>query len=88
MNERNPHRNTELAAKDGGESCKPEGVRAGCAQQVQSSNEQYSAPPVSVEGVDLTQILALLALSPTERVRFLVETVDNLDKLRAHARRI
>ena len=44
--------------------------------------------PVSREGVDLTQIRALRALSPTERVRVLVDSVNRLQRLRSRVRRV
>lgn len=43
---------------------------------------------LSSEGVDLTQIRALKALTPTERVRALVTAANNLLKLKKNARRL
>lgn len=46
------------------------------------------APAANSDGVDLTQIRALRALSPTERVRRLVPTVRNLERFGAGIRRV
>ncbi len=43
---------------------------------------------ISSEGVDLSQIRALRALTPTDRVRLLVATVRNMQRFRAGIRRI
>jgi len=40
----------ELGAKDGGESCKPEGLRAGCAQQPDVKAEDTAVTATFVEG--------------------------------------
>ncbi|MEQ9501663.1 MAG: hypothetical protein RIT81_32630 [Deltaproteobacteria bacterium] len=44
--------------------------------------------PISAEGVDLTQIRALKAMTPTERVRALVVAANNLIRLRKNVRRV
>lgn len=46
------------------------------------------APTVSSEGVDLTQILALKRLTPTERLAALTKAANNLLRLRRNARRV
>ncbi len=46
------------------------------------------APNVSAEGVDLTQIRALKAMTPTERLRALVVAANNLLRLKENARRL
>ncbi|MCA9552085.1 MAG: hypothetical protein KC933_18740 [Myxococcales bacterium] len=44
--------------------------------------------PVSREGVDLTQIRALKAMTPDERVRALVEAANNLIRFKKNVRRV
>ena len=46
------------------------------------------APLTNRDGVDLTQIRALKAMTPTERVRALVVTVNNLMRFKKNARRV
>lgn len=50
--------------------------------------ENPPKPHVSREGVDLTQIRALKAMTPTERVRALVVAANNLLAFRKNARRV
>jgi hypothetical protein len=45
-------------------------------------------PAVNADGVDLTQIRALLAMTPTQRLHALVATVRNLERLRRNVRRV
>jgi len=47
-----------------------------------------SAPPVSSEGVDLTQIRALKRLTPSERLDALTKAANNLLRLRRSVRRV
>ena len=59
------------------------------ASKVESESETSSPQnPVSSEGVDLTQIHALLALTPTERVESLVRVVARLQRLKNHVQRL
>jgi signal transduction protein with GAF and PtsI domain len=55
---------------------------------VTSETSREMRPPFDERGVDRTQIRAMLRMTPTERLRFLVRTVANLRKLRRHARRV
>lgn len=43
---------------------------------------------MSREGVDLTQIRALKAMTPDERVRALVEAANNLIRFKKNVRRV
>ncbi len=45
-------------------------------------------PAVNADGVDLTQIRALLAMTPTQRLHALVAAVRNLERLKRHVRRV
>ncbi|MCK6545621.1 hypothetical protein L6R52_07105 [Myxococcota bacterium] len=47
-----------------------------------------SSPILNRDGVDLTQIRALKAMSPIERLRALVIAANNLLELRRRARRV
>ncbi|MDX9722207.1 MAG: hypothetical protein RBU37_15805 [Myxococcota bacterium] len=58
------------------------------AQSTSSSIAPTASVEYSESGVDLTQIRFLLALSPSERLRYLTETVAKLNRMRAHVRRI
>lgn len=45
-------------------------------------------PVTNADGVDLTQIRALQAMTYSERVRALVTIVDNLERFKKNARRV
>lgn len=57
-----------------------------------SETSQEDAPwlhnPVSAEGVDLTQIRRLRAMTPTERAQALVKAANALLRVRRGARRV
>lgn len=63
-----------------GSGRKPDGV--------EPENSPPPEPWVNEEGVDLTQIQALLALTPTERVHLLVTAANNLLRLKDNVRRV
>lgn len=48
----------------------------------------WLANPVSDEGVDLSQIRALRAMTPSQRARALKQAANALLRLRRHARRV
>lgn len=50
--------------------------------------ETYPEPLVNRDGVDLTQIRRMKAMTPTERVRTLVVAANNVIRLRKNARRV
>ena len=53
-----------------------------------SVDEPAVERPVSREGVDLTQMRALEAMTPEERVRALVEAANNLIRFKKNVRRV
>ena len=55
----------------------------------EATNSEGSAKPaVNAEGVDLTQIRAPKAMTPTERTRALEATAKNLLRIRKSVRRL
>jgi len=60
---------------------------------IQSSGSEPETPdeparPVSAEGVDLTQVRALKAMTPDERFDALVEAANRLRELRSDGREL
>jgi hypothetical protein len=53
-----------------------------------TTSEGSTKPLVNSEGVELTQIRALKAMTPTERTRAHQATANNLSRLRRSARRL
>lgn len=53
-----------------------------------SADAEPTRPVTNADGVDLTQIRRLLAMTPTERMHALVEAANNLLHIRRNARRV
>jgi hypothetical protein len=53
-----------------------------------ADDESYPEPCLNRDGVDLTQIQQMKAMTPTERIRTLVADANNLIRFLENARRI
>lgn len=64
-----------------------QGDKRSAMAEKRRAEEEHPEPLVNRDGVDLTQIRRLKAMTPTERVRSMVVAANNLIRLRRNLRR-